>query len=147
MFILRKILLKKRKPNFLNKAPIVFSNTLQHSFSLEGAHNNEDSLNNKSDNPQNSQELTHMREFLIIEVLDTGCGMSQNDMKGLFTKFNTGKTNTKMNSNGLGLGLYLSKKIWLSLGGDLFWESEQGIGSKFSFSLPFDSLYQMRGLL
>ena len=52
-----------------------------------------------------------LHKFLCIEVIDTGLGIDDKDRKELFTKFGTGKNNRGLNTNGLGLGLYLSKEI------------------------------------
>jgi signal transduction histidine kinase len=88
-----------------------------------------------------------MRSYLFVEVIDTGLGISEKDKKELFTKFGTGKKSRGLNTNGLGLGLYLSKEIWLKLNGDLTWESMEGIGSTFIIMLPFDAVYEMKELL
>jgi signal transduction histidine kinase len=54
-----------------------------------------------------------------IEIVDTGIGMDDEARLSLFTKFGTNLTGSNMNSNGLGLGLYLSKEICQKLGGDI----------------------------
>lgn len=59
------------------------------------------------------------RRFLIIEVVDTGLGIDEKDRKELFTKFATGGNSRGLNTNGLGLGLYLSREICKKLGGDI----------------------------
>jgi signal transduction histidine kinase len=94
--------------------------------------------------PQNFTKRDHYQNYLYIEVADTGLGISEIDQKGLFTKFGTGKTSRGINTNGLGLGLYLSKEICIKLGGDIVWESIEGIGSTFIIKLPFDSKYEMK---
>lgn len=78
-------------------------------------------------------------KYLTIEVVDTGIGMNAQDQKELFTKFGTMKTTLNLNRNGLGLGLYLSREIWLKLGGDITWDSMVGIDSIFTIKLPLSS--------
>ena len=51
------------------------------------------------------------RKCLVIEVMDTGLGIPEKDRQELFTKFATGNNSRGLNTNGLGLGLYLSKEI------------------------------------
>jgi signal transduction histidine kinase len=87
------------------------------------------------------------RKFLFIEVSDTGIGMEEKDIKELFSKFGTGKNSRGLNTNGLGLGLYLSKEILQNLHGDISCESISGIGSTFKIKLQFDSRYEIKELL
>lgn len=80
-------------------------------------------------------------------MVDTGLGMDDKDRRELFTKFGTGKNSRGLNTNGLGLGLYLSKEICKKMGGDITCESIAGIGSTFIIKLPFESKYEMKELL
>lgn len=70
-------------------------------------------------------------------VKDNGCGMSQEFMKKLFTPFereNNAMTNAVA---GTGLGLSIVKRIVNAMGGRIEVHSEQGIGSEFIVTLPF----------
>jgi signal transduction histidine kinase/CheY-like chemotaxis protein len=87
---------------------------------------------------QNFKIFKRYRNYLIIEVTDTGSGISEQVQDELFNRFGTGKTSKNFNTNGLGLGLHLSKRICTSLNGDIFWESVEGFGSSFIIKLPFD---------
>ena len=82
------------------------------------------------------------KDMIITQVKDTGKGISQEDLPKLFHKFQTVGSNylTKMNSQGTGLGLYLSKSIVAMHDGTIWAESEgEGKGSSFFFSLKTDS--------
>jgi hypothetical protein len=46
--------------------------------------------------------------------------------------------NKQMNTNGVGLGLVISKQIVLQFGGSIKLESEVGVGSKFTFTFKLD---------
>lgn len=73
-----------------------------------------------------------------ISVIDTGRGISSEDMPKLFQKFSMVGDNylVKQNAQGTGLGLYLSKSIIGLMNGAIWAESEgEGKGSKFSFTL------------
>lgn len=77
-------------------------------------------------------------QYLHIKIKDTGIGMSQNETKSLFQKFKVCDSSRNMNRNGLGLGLYLSKQIIVMLGGDVYWESQIGIGTTFTIEFAID---------
>ena len=75
-------------------------------------------------------------DMAIISVKDSGCGMSEEDQKKLLnesTHFSTFGTNKE---EGSGLGLLLCKDFVEKNGGTLWFESQKGVGSTFSFSIP-----------
>lgn len=72
-------------------------------------------------------------------VADNGQGIPAEAIPNLFTKFyrvTQGLTQGNTNSDGNGLGLYISKAIVEMHHGRIWVESEVGKGSRFSFSLP-----------
>ena len=68
----------------------------------------------------------------MIQVKDTGVGIDKKDLPKLFKAFRKVKENRGLNKLGCGLGLTLSKKLSMALGGDITVESEKGKGSIFS---------------
>jgi signal transduction histidine kinase len=73
---------------------------------------------------------------VTTEVLDTGIGISKEDLPKLFGKFMRSKNANKVNVKGTGLGLYIVKKIIEDHKGKIWVESAGlGKGSKFSFQL------------
>jgi signal transduction histidine kinase len=69
---------------------------------------------------------------MVIEVEDTGAGISPEDQDGLFKRFRKGK-HKRADS---GLGLYLSRCIIEGHGGTIQVNSEVGKGSQFTVRLP-----------
>jgi signal transduction histidine kinase len=74
-------------------------------------------------------------EVVEISVMDTGIGIREEDMGHLLKAFSRIHTEGRIRE-GSGLGLYLSMKIAILLGGEISAESEFGKGSTFTFILP-----------
>jgi CheY-like chemotaxis protein len=68
----------------------------------------------------------------VIEIRDTGAGMSAEELARIFEPFFT----TKPIGVGTGLGLAICRNIVASMGGEITVESERGKGSVFRVSLP-----------
>lgn len=66
--------------------------------------------------------------------------MSKEDKKSLFKKFGVLESSRDMNSNGLGLGLYISKSILNKLGGEITWKSTKGVGTTFTINFLVDAM-------
>ena len=65
-------------------------------------------------------------------VMDTGSGISQENKEIIFQNFRQ----IDQYSDGTGLGLSIVKKLLLQMGGDIWVESELGVGSTFHFTIP-----------
>ncbi len=75
------------------------------------------------------------RNNLVVEVQDTGVGISEDEKQVLFEPYRSLERDMERLS-GLGLGLSLSKKLVELHGGRIWVKSEKGKGSTFGFSLP-----------
>lgn len=69
-------------------------------------------------------------------IEDTGIGIAQEDIFGIFTKFFRAKNAIKMVPDGAGLGLYIAKSFIEAHKGSISVKSSLGKGSKFTFILP-----------
>ncbi|HAX61299.1 MAG TPA: hypothetical protein DCX95_01890 [Elusimicrobia bacterium] len=75
-------------------------------------------------------------DSVIISIRDTGPGIKKEDLHKIFSKFYRGDNFIARTNRGSGLGLSIAKGIVEAHGGKIWVESEEGKGSKFSFSLP-----------
>ena len=74
--------------------------------------------------------------FIKFSVEDTGIGIEQHAQKIVFEKFNQLNYSESGKYGGLGLGLPISKAYVELLGGKIWYESSEGKGSVFYFTIP-----------
>ncbi len=75
------------------------------------------------------------RGCVRIEVVDHGYGIHSDDMVRIFEKFGRGRDQSGQQVAGIGLGLYLSRRIVQAHGTELTVDSTPGVGSIFGFAL------------
>lgn len=73
---------------------------------------------------------------LVVEVTDSGIGISRQDQRGLFERFFRAENAVERQVPGTGLGLYISRVIADAHAGRLTVRSELGRGSTFRLELP-----------
>lgn len=73
---------------------------------------------------------------VLINVTDTGIGISADDIQHIFQKFYRADNSDTREIGGTGLGLYLTKKRVEAMGGKIWVESSFGEGTTFYVSLP-----------
>jgi signal transduction histidine kinase len=73
--------------------------------------------------------------FALIEVADSGYGIAEENQAHLFQKFFRA-SETSGFTPGTGLGLVIARRIIEAHGGDIWAESEPGVGSRFYVTLP-----------
>lgn len=71
-----------------------------------------------------------------IEIRDEGIGIPDSSMPHIFEKFYRAPNAVKMQTDGTGLGLYISKHLVELLGGRITFTSKEGKGSTFVLTVP-----------
>lgn len=75
--------------------------------------------------------------YLRFYVRDTGIGIPKNMQMVIFDIFRQVENSNSRLYGGTGIGLSVCKKLAILLGGDIWVESEVGIGSTFYFTIPY----------
>lgn len=83
-----------------------------------------------------STKVSRVKEEYIIEIKDTGLGISAEAQKHLFERFYRVKTEKTSGIPGTGLGLWIVKQICEKMGGRILLESMEGAGTKFTVVFP-----------
>lgn len=83
-----------------------------------------------------ARESVDGRDFVRVTVGDTGTGISKEDLPKLFKGFDPLDASMTRSYGGVGLGLAICKNIIRLHGGEIWVESEKGMGSRFIFTLP-----------
>jgi CheY-like chemotaxis protein len=78
-------------------------------------------------------------EYLEFFVKDTGVGIPDNQKELIFERFRQGSENHTRGYEGSGLGLSICKSYVEMLGGKIWVESEEGKGSIFYFTIPYNA--------
>jgi PAS domain S-box-containing protein len=88
---------------------------------------------------EGSVEFSYMLENqdIVFKIRDTGIGINKENLGRIFEEFRQEFDGHHRPFEGLGIGLTLAKEVIERMGGKIVVESEKGIGSEFSFSIPY----------
>lgn len=80
----------------------------------------------------------------LLEVLDTGIGIEPEKLGTVFDAFTQADGSTTRKYGGTGLGLTVSKRLALKMGGDIIVNSKVNEGSSFRLEIPFTEMREDR---
>lgn len=134
---LRQILvnLLSNAVKFTHEGEIVISVTLAEELSRESSLKGSIDQNNFSE-----------RHEILFSVRDTGIGIPKNRMNRLFKAFSQVDSSTTRKYGGTGLGLVICKQLAEMMGGTMWVESEEGVGTTFRFSICSEAVAQTKKL-
>ena len=89
-------------------------------------------------------EIQAEGEKLKCTISDSGIGIPAEKLDKLFNQFTQVDSSTQRKYGGTGLGLAISSRIVGLLGGEMGFESEEGVGSKFWFTIQPDFVSEQR---
>ena len=86
-------------------------------------------------------------ESVVVHVTDTGAGIESDQLQLIFDRFYRGNVAREKPQENNGLGLSIAQELVEAHGGEIWVESELGIGSTFSFRLPTGMLFEEESIL
>jgi len=84
------------------------------------------------------QSQTEKNITLGFKISDTGIGIDKEKLNEVFERFNQGEDSITRNFGGTGLGLSIVKNLIVLQNGNIEVKSEQGKGTSFIFSIPYE---------
>jgi PAS domain S-box-containing protein len=86
-----------------------------------------------------SIDFSYLRDndTIVFKIRDTGIGINKENLGRIFEEFSQEVDGHHRPFEGLGIGLTLAKEVVERMGGRIYVQSEKGVGSEFSFSIPY----------
>jgi len=81
--------------------------------------------------------ITKDSGLLVIDIIDTGIGISEEEQKRLFKPFNQANSLVRSQYGGTGLGLWITKQLVYLMSGFIELQSQPKKGTRFTITLPF----------
>ncbi|MDO8504666.1 MAG: ATP-binding protein [Candidatus Liptonbacteria bacterium] len=82
---------------------------------------------------------------ILLSVADTGYGIPANQQEHIFQKFFRADNIIPIETDGTGLGLYITKEVLEKTGGSIHFESEENKGTTFTVTIPLSGMKKNEG--
>ncbi len=132
-------LIKTKNLNIINKIPdnlLIFADYVKMRQVLSNLISNASKYTSEGKDITIDTTTDTAKGMVIISVADQGMGIPATQKSRLFEKFFRADNARIQEPNGTGLGLYIARELMRAHGGDMWFETEENKGTKFSFSLP-----------
>ena len=87
-------------------------------------------------------DVTLHKEDVLFSIRDTGIGIDEDDVRGIFDEFQQVDGSQARQFQGTGLGLAICKRFCELIGADISVTSEINVGSTFMVKVPVKSLVE-----
>lgn len=114
--------------SLLNADKIHFSNAIKNLV--------DNAIKYSADDPEITIRTDNHHQYIRIEIIDKGIGIDKSYQKKVFQKFYRVPTGNRHDIKGFGIGLHYVKNIVKLHKGHIMLESQPGMGSKFTLTLP-----------
>jgi signal transduction histidine kinase len=122
--------------NDTKKIPLVFGDPEKLRMVVENLIGN--AIKYTSNHGKIEVKVLRKGDFAIFSIKDNGVGIPLEQHRRVFDKFFRSDNIVKYQTEGTGLGLYIAKNIIEQLGGEIWFDSVEGLGSIFSFTIPLN---------
>ncbi len=90
----------------------------------------------KNHQNQNSGNIINPQNYIVFRVIDTGIGMTEEQLKHIFKPFTQADASTTRRYGGTGLGLAICQRLCERMGAEIAVKSKSGKGSTFTVWFP-----------
>jgi PAS domain S-box-containing protein len=85
-------------------------------------------------------KLSSDKNEVKFSAEDNGVGIPENQKQRIFSKFFRGENVVRLDTDGTGLGMFITKNIIDAHGGKIWFESKEGKGTSFFFTIPIANI-------
>ena len=89
--------------------------------------------------------MEKLEDDLLIQITDNGMGIPKAQQSRMFEKLFRADNVREKDTEGTGLGLYIIKSILDNTDGKIWFESVEGKGTTFSFTIPLSGMKKKKG--